>query len=139
MGMPQRTTGVMAAGVAGGPAEGFPLPGDAVEVGGAGALDDHQLARRLQRVFELVDALAADVDVVIQGGIRRPGDAAAVVGVEGQVEQESAGAPFGLGFFADMVYDRETWAVDSLQQVCCPCRRGAGSSPPAPLLCVYRL
>jgi hypothetical protein len=83
--VPQRAARVMMAGVAGGAAQGLPLPGDKVEVGGAGALDDHQLARRLQRVFELVDALAADVDVVVQGGIGGPGDASALIRVDGQV------------------------------------------------------
>jgi hypothetical protein len=83
--MPQRAARVMAAGLGERPAQGLALPGHKVEVGEAGALDNHQLALFLQRVFELVDALAADVDVVVQGGIRGPGDAAAVVGVDGQV------------------------------------------------------
>ena len=93
---------VMLAGVAGGPPEGLALPGDEVQVGRAGALDDDQLAHALQRVLQFVDALAADVHVVVQGGIGGPGDPAAVVGIEGEVQQEGAGTPFGLGFFTDM-------------------------------------
>jgi hypothetical protein len=84
----------------------FPLPGDKVEVGGAGARQDRQLTRALQGVFQLVDALAADVGLVEQRGIGGPGDAAAVIGVDGEIQQEGAGTAFALGFFADMVYDR---------------------------------
>src|SRR6266850_3099841 len=106
MGVAHGATRVMLPGVARGPAEGLALPGDEVQVGRAGALDDHQLAGALQRVLHFVDALAADVDVVIEGGIRGPGDPTAVVGVDREVQQEGAGTAFGLGFFADMVYDR---------------------------------
>src|SRR2546430_15420728 len=82
------------------------LPGNQVEVGRAGALQDRQLALVLHGVFQLVDALAADVGLVVQRGVGGPGDAAAVVSIDGEVQQEGAGAAFGLGFFADMVYDR---------------------------------
>src|SRR5262245_23194143 len=103
----------MLAGVARAPTEGLALPGDEVQVGRPRALDDDELAGALQRVFQFVDALAADIDVVVQGGIRGPGHAAAVVGVDGEVQQEGAGAAFSLGFFADMVYDtyRHGWST----------------------------
>jgi hypothetical protein len=96
----------MLTGVTERPAEGLALPGDPVQVGRPGALDDHQLAGALQRVLHFVDALAADVDIVVQGGVGGPGHAAAVVGVDREVQQEGAGTAFGLGFFADMVYAR---------------------------------
>jgi hypothetical protein len=79
----------MLAGIAPGPAEGLALPGDQVQVGRAGALNDHQLAGALQRVLQFVDALAADVHVVVQGGISRPGHAAAVIGIDGEVYPRS--------------------------------------------------
>jgi hypothetical protein len=60
----------MAAGLGERPAQGPALPGHKVEVGETRAFDDHQLALVLEPVFELVDALAADVDVVVQGPVR---------------------------------------------------------------------
>jgi hypothetical protein len=62
----------MLAGVSGGPGKRLALPGDEVEVGGTRALNDHQLAGALERVLQFVDALTADVHVVVQGGIRGP-------------------------------------------------------------------
>jgi hypothetical protein len=94
----------MAAGVAGRAAQGFPLPGDEVEVGVPRTLDDDQLAALLQRVLQFVDALVTDVGLVAEGGVSRPGDAAAVVGVDGEVEQEGAGTVAGIGLFADVCY-----------------------------------
>jgi hypothetical protein len=56
----------MATGVTEGTTQGLALPGDEVEVGGARAFDDNELALVLEPVFELVDALAADVDIVVR-------------------------------------------------------------------------
>jgi hypothetical protein len=64
-------------------AQRLPLPGDKVQVGKARALDDDQLAGLLEHVFQLVDTLVADVGLVAEGGVSGPGDAAAVVGVDG--------------------------------------------------------
>jgi hypothetical protein len=92
-------------GVGRGLAERAALPGHTVEIGEAGALDDDEFAESLQRVLQFVNALAADMDVVEQGCIGGPGDASAIIGVDREIQQEGAGAAFGLGFFADMVYD----------------------------------
>jgi len=127
----------MAASVPRSPAQRFPLPGDKIEVGIPGALDDHQLAGPLQRVLQFMDALAAHIDVVVEGGIRGPGDPTAVIRVDGEVQQEGAGAAFGLGFFADMVYDRHRHGWRTPCQVCGSCRGEAGGLDLLPL-CLSR-
>ena len=87
------------------PPERLPLPGDEIEVGCAGTLDDHELADLLQGILQFVDALVADVGVLAEGGISGPGHATAVIGVNGEVEQKGPGTAAGLRFFSDVCYD----------------------------------
>ena len=52
-----------------------------------------------------MDALVADVGVMAEGGIGGPGDATAVIGVNGEVEQEGPGTAAGLRFLSDVLYN----------------------------------
>jgi hypothetical protein len=83
--MAHGAAGIMLAGIARRSTKGVALPGNQVQVSRPGALNDHQLAGALQRVLQFMDALAADIDIMVQGGIGGPGDPTAIIGVNGQV------------------------------------------------------
>jgi hypothetical protein len=92
-------------GIAAAPPKRFPLPGDKVEVGRAGTLDDHELAGLLQSVLHFMDALVAHVGVLAEGGIGGPGHATALIGIDGEVEQEGPGTAAGLRFLSNVLYN----------------------------------
>ena len=92
-------------GLATGPPKRLPLPGDAIEIGRARALNDHELAGLLQGIFHFVDALVADVGVLAEGGIGGPGHATALIGVDGEVKEKGAGTAAGLRFLSDVLYN----------------------------------
>jgi len=73
--------------------KGLTMPADEVEVGRPGALNDHQLAcvYGRHRVFEFMHTLAADIDIMAQGGVRDPGYTTTVIGINGEIEEEIAG------------------------------------------------
>jgi len=81
------------------------VPGDEIEIGIAGALDNDQLAGGLHRVLQFMDALATDIHFMAKCRVGDPGDATTVIGVDGKGEQEGAGGTLGLRFTEHMVYN----------------------------------
>ena len=68
------------------------LPCDEIQVGAPRTFDDDKLAGIFKYIFEFMTPLPADIDLLAQGPIGDPGDTAAVVGMEGEGEQEGASA-----------------------------------------------
>jgi len=81
------------------------LPCDEIQVGAPRPFNDDKLAGIFKDIFEFMTPLSADIDFLAQGRIGDPGDTAAVVGMEGEGEQEGAGATLCLRFSEHMVYN----------------------------------